>query len=253
MSAHELDIARQLIALAPLLRGDWYHVHFTVRPALFEAAVGLADLLRPELGEDVHIPLFGGIDEDVRDYKLWLRLDNEVEYNRRHAGCSHTNCCESVARGRNESMRRRAACEYLIDDGQGPGPWDGLTEFRAVRIWHGLARALIKYGSGKTYELEDGTHKAIIDSATQALLRELTEQDAEAPSVEERHPTENERTSRRAAEFKLQLSLVDVLHELGAFREPTSDSKALGRAIVAATEDADRDVLRVVARRVLRR
>lgn len=69
MSAHELDIARQLIALAALLRGDWYHIHFAVRPALFEAAVGLADLLRPELGNDAHVPLFEGTDEDGRHYK----------------------------------------------------------------------------------------------------------------------------------------------------------------------------------------
>jgi hypothetical protein len=185
MSAHELDIARQLIALAQLLRGDWYHVHFAVRPALFEAAVGLADLLRPELGDDVHVPLFEGVDEDGRDYKLWLRLDNEAEYNRRHAGCSHMNCCESVERGRNESMRRRAACEYLVDDGYGPGPWDGLTEFRAVRIWQGLARALIKYRSANTFELDDGTHKPVIDPGTLARLRELIMEPAGATVVAE--------------------------------------------------------------------
>lgn len=183
MSAHELGIARQLIALAPLLRGDWFHVHFAVRPALFEAAVGLADLLRPELGEDVHVPLFEGTDEDGRDYKLWLRLDNEAEYNRRHAGCAHTNCCPSVERGRNESMRRRAACEYVLDDGRGPCPWDGLYEFRAVRIWQRLARVLIKYRSSKTFEQEDGTHKPVIDPETLARLRMLIEGCVDAMTV----------------------------------------------------------------------
>ncbi len=86
------DIAEQLIALAPLLHGDWYHCHFVLRPALFEAAVGLADLLRPELGEDVHLRLFEGIDDDGRPYKASLCLDNEARYNRRHACCSHDNC-----------------------------------------------------------------------------------------------------------------------------------------------------------------
>lgn len=184
MSAHELDIARQLIAVAPLLRGDWYHVHFAVRLALFEAAVGLADLLRPELGEDVHIPLFEGVDDDGRpEYRLWLRLDNEAEYNRRHAGCSHMNCCESVERGRNESMRRRAACEYLIDDERGPGAWDGLHEFRAVRIWYGLARALIRFRSGKTVEQEDGTYRPVINPDSLARLRELMDQCVETLTV----------------------------------------------------------------------
>jgi len=43
VSAHERDIAEQLIALAPLLHADWYHCHHALRLALFEAAVGLAE------------------------------------------------------------------------------------------------------------------------------------------------------------------------------------------------------------------
>lgn len=135
MTAHERDIAGQLIALAPLLHGDWHHCHFVVRPALFEAAVGLADLLRPSLGEVAHVPLFEGTDDDGRPYKVWLRLDNEAEYNRRHSNCKSVNCRASVERGPNESMRRSAACEYLVDDGQGPKAWDNLHESRAVRLW----------------------------------------------------------------------------------------------------------------------
>lgn len=176
MTAHERDIAEQLIALAPLLHGDWYHCHFVLRPALFEAAVGLADLLRPELGEDVHIPLFEGTDDDGRPYKASLCLDNEARYNRRHADCSHDNCCPSVDRGRNESMRRDAACEYLVEDGWGPKPWEGLREFRALRLWYGLARILLSHPV-RTVEQEDGTHKPVIDPATLARLCELTMQE----------------------------------------------------------------------------
>lgn len=186
MSAHERDIAEQLIALAPLLHGDWCHCHFVVRPALFEAAVALADLLRPELGEDLHVPLFEGIDPDGRPYKAWLRLDNETRFNRRHADCSHNNCCPSVDRGRNESMRRDAACEYLVEDGWGPKPWEGLHEFRALRLWYGLAKVLLARPV-RTVERDDGTRVPVIDGATLTRLRELTDRIPDAIVVEEVH------------------------------------------------------------------
>lgn len=175
MTAHERDIADQLIALAPLLHGDWHHCHFVVRPALFEAAVGLADLLRPELGEDVHVALFEGTDPDNRPYKASLCLDNEARYNRRHADCSHDNCCPSVDRGKTESMRRSAACEYLVEDGWGPKPWDNLHDFRAVRLWYGLAKILLARPIS-TVETDDGTRIPVIDPATRARLHELTDQ-----------------------------------------------------------------------------
>ncbi len=186
MTAHELDIARQLVALAPLLHGDRYHCHHVLRPALFEAAVGLADLLRPELGEGVHLPLFEGTDEEGRPYKASLCLDNEARYNRRHADCSHNNCCPSVDRGRNESMRRDAACEYLVEDGWGPGPWEGLHEFRALRLWYGLAKILLARPV-RTAERDDGTRVPVVDSATLTRLRELTDRIPDMIVVEEVH------------------------------------------------------------------
>lgn len=186
VTAHERDIADQLIALAPLLHGDWHHCHFVVRSALFEAAVGLADLLRPELGEDTHVPLFEGTDDDGRPYKAWLRLDNEKEYNRRHADCSHDNCCPSVDRGKTESMRRSAACEYLVEDGWGPKAWDNLHEFRAVRLWYGLARVLLERPV-RVIETGDDTRVPVIDSATIARLHELTDRVPNEIVVDEVH------------------------------------------------------------------
>jgi hypothetical protein len=48
VSAHEWDIAEQLIALAPLLHGDWYHCHHALRLALSGRPWVSPNLLRPE-------------------------------------------------------------------------------------------------------------------------------------------------------------------------------------------------------------
>lgn len=182
MTAHERDIAEQLIALAPLLQGDWYHTHFAVRPALFEAAVGLADLLRPELGEDGLVLLHRGRDHNGKlGYEIWLRMDAAREYARRH---SH--CCATIRAPNDDSGRRDVACEYLIVDGSRPTAWEGLSDFRAVRIWHGLAKALLERPV-RTVETDDGTQIPVIDPATLARLRELADRAPDLIVVEEGH------------------------------------------------------------------
>lgn len=83
-------------------------------------------------------------------------------------------------------MRRNAACEYLVEDGWGPKPWEGLREFRALRLWYGLAQVLLERPV-RTVEQEDGTHKPVIDPATLARLRELTDRIPDMIVVDEVH------------------------------------------------------------------
>lgn len=182
MSAHEVDIARQLIALAPLLRGDWHHVHFAVRPALFEAAVGLADLLRPELGEEGGVLLHRGRDHNGKlGYEMWLRMDAAREYAHRHR-----NCCAPIRDPNDDSGTRNVTCENLIVDGGGPTAWEELHEFRALRIWRGLTKALLERPV-RTIESDDGMRIPVLDTATLARLRELADRVLELIEVEDVH------------------------------------------------------------------
>ncbi len=70
-------------------------------------------------------------------------------------------------------MRGSAACEYLVEDGWGPKPWEGLHEFRALRLWYGLAKVLLARPV-RTVEQEDGTRKPVLDPETLSRVRELT-------------------------------------------------------------------------------
>lgn len=158
----------QLIALAPHLDGE--HVDEIVRPALFEVALTVADLLRPTEPEAVLI--FSGTERArcSEPYEMYLRLDAEQQYERKTYHCRQ-----------HVHVSRNKPYTYLITDGSGPTAWEGgLGGWRAVRIWVGLTELIEARFRDKTYTFDDGTDdetvKPAIGPAFFAKLREVRTQ-----------------------------------------------------------------------------
>lgn len=180
----EERLARQLIALAPHLDGE--HVDQIVRPSLFEVALQIADLLRPDAADE-QVLLYSGADAHApapelagRPYRMYLRLDSEKEYDR------------SVLRGRGpgdpyyETVKREIPVRYLVDDGYAPMAWDTLVAWRAARIWIGLADQIGRL-AGRTVSCEDEAGKPAVDPSTLAVLRCAKERVVNTVVVEEVH------------------------------------------------------------------
>lgn len=160
----------QLIALAPHLDGE--HVDEIVRPALFEVALTVADLLRSTETEGILI--FSGTERTrcSEPYEMYLRLDAEQQYEYER---KTYHCRQHVRVDRNKPYT------YLITDGSGPTAWEsGLGGWRAVRIWVGLTELIDARFRDKTYIFDDGTDdqtvKLAIGPEFLAKLREVRAQ-----------------------------------------------------------------------------
>lgn len=171
MTAMHLEerLITQLVSLAPHLDGD--HVDEIARPALFEVALTIADLLRPAENED-RIAIFSGTQRAPcsGSYEMCLRLDAEQEYERKTRRCQH-----------HVHVSRNKPYTYLITDGSGPTAWEGgLCGWRAIRIWVGLADLIEARFRDKTYTFDDGTDdetvKPAIGPEFLAKLREVRAQ-----------------------------------------------------------------------------
>lgn len=151
----EERLITQLIALAPHIDGE--HVDEIVRPALFEVALTVADLLRPVEAEH-RVLIFSGTMRapwSERPYEMHLRLDSEQEYERKTRHCQH-----------HVRVSRNKPYTYLITDGSGPTAWEGgLGAWRAVRIWIGLADLIDARFKDKTYTFDDGTEEETVEPA----------------------------------------------------------------------------------------
>lgn len=180
----EERLARQLIALGPHLDGE--HVDEIVRPSIFEVALQVADLLRPDAAQE-KILLFSGADVHApspelegQPYRMYLRLDSEQEYDR------------SVLRGRGpgdpyyETVKREIPVRYLVDDGYAPMAWDWLVVWRAARIWIGLAGQIERL-AGRTIFYEEEAGKPAVDPNTLAILGAAKDRVASMIVVEEVH------------------------------------------------------------------
>ena len=149
----EERLITQLLALAPHLGGD--HVDEIVRPALFEVALTVADLLRQAEAKE-RILIFSATQAPSSDrYEMHTRLDAEAEYERRHARCAHRH-----------KGRRGSPYEFLITDGCRPTAWEGgLVAWRAARIWLGLADLIDARFKYKTYTFDAGTEFETVEAA----------------------------------------------------------------------------------------
>lgn len=157
MTAMHLEerLITQLIALAPHVDGD--HVDEIVRPALFEVALSVADLVRPTDAERRVLIFSGGTQGApwTEPYEMFLRLDSEQEYERKTRHCQH-----------HVHVSRNKPYTYLITDGSGPTAWEGgLGGWRAVRIWVGLAELIEARFRDKTYTFDDGTPERTVEPA----------------------------------------------------------------------------------------
>lgn len=177
----EERLITQLIVLAPHVNGE--HVDEIVRPALFEVALTVTDLLRPTDAEH-RVLIFSGTMRapwSDRPYEMHLRLDSEQEYERKTRRCQH-----------HVHVSRSKPYTYLITDGSGPTPWEGgLIAWRAVRMWIGLADLIEARFRDKTYTFDDGTDdetvKPAIGPEFLAKLREVRAQLRAGIVVEEVH------------------------------------------------------------------
>lgn len=158
--------AQQLLTLVPYVH-DTLRVDTVVRPSIYEVAQHVIELLRPLAGpDDYGIPIFEGAETfgKPEPYSLVLRLDAEEEW------CRHLR--SGPGDERYERNKHEVPLRYLLDDGFGPEPYEGLVVWRAVRIWLGLARVFVAIGlAGKTFQYDDGTTKPVIDPMIVGGLR----------------------------------------------------------------------------------
>lgn len=143
-----------------------------MRPALFEVALTVTDLLRPTDAEHRVLIFSGTMRAPLSDrpYEMHLRLDSEQEYERKTRRCQH-----------HVHVSRSKPYTYLITDGSGPTAWEGgLDGWRAVRIWVGLAELIEARFRDKTYTFDDGTPERTVAPAIGpeflAKLREVRAQ-----------------------------------------------------------------------------